>query len=107
MPDTHAAAAIAVMAAMTALLRFLPFAVFGGRRTPALVARLGKLLPCAIMGMLVVYCLKDVRFSSLEGFLPQLIAGVFVAAVRAKTKNALLAIITGTALYMVLVQVVF
>lgn len=107
MPDTHAAAAIAVMAAMTALLRFLPFAVFGGRRTPALVAQLGKLLPCAIMGMLVVYCLKDVRFSSLEGFVPQLIAGVFVAAVCAKTKNALLAIITGTALYMVLVQVVF
>lgn len=107
MPDAHAAAAIAVMAAGTALLRFLPFAVFGGRRTPALVARLGRLLPCAIMGMLVVYYLKDVEFSSAAGFLPQLIAGGCVAAICAKTKNALLAIIAGTALYMVLVQAVF
>ena len=62
MPDfRRAALMIAVIAAVTILLRFIPFLVFGGKRkTPEIINYLGKVLPCAIMGMLVVFCLKNV-----------------------------------------------
>ena len=60
MDNGHTAALILTMAAVTAALRFLPFFLLGGRRrTPAFVSYLGRVLPYAIMGMLVVYCLKD------------------------------------------------
>ena len=59
--DLHAAALVAVIAAVTILLRFLPFVIFGGGRpTPRYVVYLARVLPCAIMAMLVVYCLKSV-----------------------------------------------
>lgn len=58
----------AVLATVTALTRFLPFLLWGGGRSvPKPVERLGRVLPCAIMGMLVVYCLKGVELSSLSG----------------------------------------
>lgn len=57
--DLHAAALVAVIAAVTILLRFLPFVIFGGGRpTPRYVVYLARVLPCAIMAMLVVYCLR-------------------------------------------------
>ena len=59
MPDLHAVLLVAVTSVVTILLRFLPFAIFSGnRKTPAYVTYLGKVLPYAIMGMLVVFCLK-------------------------------------------------
>lgn len=107
MSDKSILLSIAVMAVITALLRFLPFVVFRGKNVPDWVMRLGKSLPCALMGMLVVYCLKDVSFGSAASFLPELIATVIVAVSYIFKKNTLLSIILGTICYMLLVQFVF
>ncbi len=108
MNDLHTWSMVAVVALVTALTRFLPFAVFrGGKKTPKIIERLGRVLPFAIMGMLVVYCLKGVTFTSLGGFLPALIACVVVAALHLWRRNTLLSILAGTLCYMLLVQLVF
>ena len=108
MGDFYVWCAVAVIALVTAGLRFLPFAIFqGDRRTPRLIEKLGRLLPFAIMGMLVVYCLKDISFSAVGGFLPQLIAVLLVVVLYVWKRNTLLSIIGGTLCYMLLVQAVF
>lgn len=100
--------AIAVIALVTALIRFLPFVIFNGnRKTPAIINKLGKTLPYAIMGMLVVYCLKGVNFLSPSGWVPSLIACVVVGILYVWKRNTLISIISGTVCYMVLVQMVF
>ena len=108
MSDTYVWITVALIALVTALTRFLPFLVFGEKRkTPKLIAKLGRVLPFAIMGMLVVYCLKGVSFGSLGDFLPALIACAVVVALHIWRKNTLLSIISGTLCYMLLVQFVF
>ena len=108
MNETYLWLTVAVIALVTALIRFLPFWIFGsGRKAPPLIEKLGRLLPCAVMGMLVVYCLKDVTFTSLSSFLPALIASVLVCALHVWKRNTLLSIACGTVCYMLLVQVVF
>ena len=108
MNDLHTWTAVAVIALVTAAIRFLPFLIFrGNKKTPALIEKLGKILPYAIMGMLVVYCLKDVNFTSIFGFLPPLIAGLAVGVLYVWKRNTLISIIAGTVCYMFLVQVVF
>ncbi len=103
--NTHAALLVAVMAFFTALLRFLPFFVFGkGRKTPPYIAYLGRVLPPAIMGMLVIYCLKDVSLLRAPFGLPELAAGAAVAGLQAWKHNSLVSILAGTLIYMVLVQ---
>ena len=100
--------AVAVTALVTAALRFLPFLVWGGsRKTPKLIEKLGNSLPYAIMGMLVVYCLKDIRFAEPSGYLPPLIACAVVGVLYVWKRNTLISIIAGTVCYMLLVQVVF
>lgn len=106
--DLHAAALVAVIAAVTALLRFAPFAVFGGGRpTPRYILYLAQVLPCAIMAMLVVYCLRSADPLGPAHALPELLAGILVVGLQLWRKNTLLSIAAGTALYMVLVQTVF
>ena len=101
-------AMIAVMALVTAATRFLPFLIFGEKRkTPELVTYLGKVLPCAIMGMLVVYCLKEVSILQYPYGIPELLGIAFVAVLHLWKRNSLLSIGVGTVFYMVLVQVVF
>ena len=108
MNDWHTWGMVAVIALVTALTRFLPFAVFrGGRKTPRIIDKLGRVLPFAIMGMLVVYCLKDVTFTSLDGFLPALIACTVVAVLHLWRRSTLLSILCGTLTYMLLLQLVF
>ena len=108
MDNTYLIAGIAVVAAVTALLRFLPFLIFkGNKTTPKLLVYLGKVLPFAIMGMLVVFCLKNVSVMQAPHGLPELIAGAVVVALHIWRKNTLLSIGVGTVLYMVLVQFVF
>ena len=105
---THAALIIAVAGAVTLLLRFLPFLVFGGTRdTPPFIVYLGKVLPYAIMGMLVIYCLRGISFTAAANFLPELIACAVVVLAHVWKRNTLLSIISGTVCYMLLVQVVF
>ena len=108
MDNTYLIAGIAVVAAVTALLRFLPFLIFKGNKpTPKLLVYLGKVLPFAIMGMLVVFCLKNVSVMQAPHGLPELIASAVVVALHIWRKNTLLSIGVGTVLYMVLVQFVF
>ena len=96
---------IMVIALVTALLRFLPFLVFRGARTvPKVVHYLGDVLPYSIMGMLVVYCLKDVSFGTYVNWLPELISVVAVALLHVWKRNTLLSIIGGTVCYMLLIR---
>ena len=93
---------------VTMATRFLPFLIFGEkRRTPPVIEYLGTVLPCAIMGMLVVYCLKDVTFLRSPFGLPELISCVVVAALHVWKRSSLLSIGGGTVCYMLLVQLVF
>lgn len=106
--DFHAALLVTVMAVVTALIRFLPFLVFGeNRKTPEFVLYLGKVLPYAIMGMLVVFCLKGVDLFSGSHGIPEGIACAVTALLYAWKRNTLLSIIAGTVCYMLLVQMVF
>lgn len=108
MHNNHAVLTIAVCALVTAGLRFLPFLIFGeNQKTPEIVAYLGKVLPFAIMGMLVVYCLKEVSIVSTPFGIPEVIGCAAVAGLHIWKRNTLLSIGTGTIVYMLLVQFVF
>ena len=108
MPDLHSALVIAVIALVTAGLRFLPFLIFGeNRKTPPVVGYLGKVLPYAIMGMLVVYCLKDFSVTSAPFGVPEIIGCAVVTLLHLWKRNTLLSIGAGTVCYMLLVQLVF
>ncbi len=97
---------IAVMALATILLRALPFLLFR-KQTPRYVSYLGRVLPPAIIGMLVIYCLKDITPSLSPFGLPELIAAACVIGMQVWKRSALLSILAGTAVYMALVQMVF
>lgn len=103
---SHSAVLIAVMSAVTVLLRALPFLVFR-KKVPAYVSYLGKVLPPAIIGMLVIYCLKDTAVTAAPFGAPELIAGALVVLLQAWKRSALLSILSGTAVYMLLIQLVF
>lgn len=104
----HSAALVAVMAAVTILLRFLPFLIFrAGKPIPPYVAYLGDVLPAAIIGMLVIYCLKDTVIAAAPYGVPELIAVLCVIGLQAWRRNSLLSILSGTVVYMLLVQLVF
>ena len=99
---------IVVAVLVTAATRFIPFLIFSEkRRTPPVIEYLGTVLPCAIMGMLVVYCLKDISFVKNPYGIPELIACVVVAALHIWKRNSLLSIGGGTVCYMLLVQFIF
>ena len=99
---------IALCVLGTMATRFLPFIVFSGNKpTPKFISYLGKALPAAIFGMLVVYCLKNVNLLAFSFGLPELIAIVFVVALHLWKRQMLLSIAGGTVLYMLLVQLVF
>lgn len=108
MNEFHAGLVVAVIAIVTFLLRSIPFMMFGGKRkTPAFIIYLSDVLPYAIMGMLVVYCLRNTNFLAPSHGLPELIACAAVVGLHLWKRNTLLSIALGTALYMVLVQIVF
>ena len=108
MDKIHAVGIIAVTALVTIALRFLPFLIFGeNRKTPPLVAYLGRVLPYAIMGMLVVYCLKDMDLSAAPFGIPEFLGCAVVALLHFWKRNTPLSIGAGTVCYMILVQYVF
>ena len=105
MTNTQVWYAIAIIALVTALTRFLPFILLSnGKKTPKIIDKLGKLLPYAIMGMLVVYCLKDISFLSVGTFLPMIIGCIIVALLYIWKRNTLLSIISGTVIYILLIN---
>lgn len=122
----QAIASIAVMAIVTFLTRFLPFLLFDrGESPPKLVLYLGRVLPPAVIAMLIVYCLRTPAVSVspeliesmsalwasvvsfFVGWAPQLISGLVVVVLHVWKRNNLLSIFSGTILYMILVQTVF
>ena len=108
MPNLHSALIVAVAALVTAALRFLPFLIFGeNRKTPLIIAYLGQVLPYAIMGMLVVYCLKDMTLTAAPFGIPEAIGCAVVALLHVWKRSTLLSIGAGTVCYMLLVQLVF
>ena len=108
MNKLHSLLIVVVAALVTALTRFLPFWIFGGKRkTPEWILRLDTALPCAIMGMLVVYCLKDISFLSAPYGIPELLGCAAVVLLHVWKRNTLLSIGGGTLLYMLLLQFVF
>ena len=101
----YSALIVGVIALVTALLRFLPFWIFGSSSpVPKVIRYLGSVLPYSVMGMLVVYCLKNVSFTEFKGFLPSLISVAVVVLLHIWKRNTLLSILGGTALYMVLIR---
>lgn len=108
MNNTHAAIMVFIIGLVTAGIRFLPFLIFGGKRkTPELITYLGTVLPYAIMGMLVVYCLRNTSFLSGSHGIPELVSCALVVLLHLWKRNTLISIIGGTVCYMFLVQVIF
>ncbi len=98
-----AAVLVLAMALTTMALRFLPFLLFG-KHTPKYISYLGKVLPQAIIALLVVYCLRDVSGVSPPHGVPELIAGGLVVGMQAWKRNAVLSILAGTIIYMMLIR---
>lgn len=99
---------IGLCAFATVCTRFLPFLIFrSDKPTPKYIRYLGKALPAAIFGMLVVYCLKNVKLLSGSHGIPELLSIVLVTLLHLWKRNMLLSIGGGTVCYMLLVQMVF
>lgn len=108
MKDTQSLLILIVLALVTALLRFLPFLLFGnGKKVPGPVLKLGRSLPFAAMGMLVIYCLKDVSLRTAPFGAPEGIACLVTALVHVWKRNTIASILIGTAVYTVLIRFVF
>ncbi|MDD3028592.1 MAG: AzlD domain-containing protein [Erysipelotrichaceae bacterium] len=99
---------IAVVVIATMTTRFLPFIIFPpDKKIPEIVSYLGKLLPGAALGLLVVYCFKDINVFDNTQVVSSLLGGIMVVGLHLLKRNMLLSIAGGTIFYMVLVQVVF
>lgn len=99
---------VALAVAATVITRFLPFILFPkGRKIPQFIVYLGKVLPSAVFGLLIVYCLKNVDVTAGSHGLPELIAIAVTAALHIFKRNMLLSIAAGTVCYMLLVQFAF
>lgn len=107
MTEVQSAVSIGAVVLGAMATRFLPFLVFPkGKTPPKFVQYLGKVLPCAAIGLLVVYCFKDVASSGTYG-IPEILSVLLIIVLHKWKKNTLLSIGGGTALYMLLVQTVF
>ena len=105
---THSLLLVLVMAVFTALTRFLPFIAFPeGRKKPKVIIYLGKVLPYSLIGMLVIYCFKNVSVISAPFGIPEILAAVLVALLHIWKRNTLISVFSGVIFYMILVQFVF
>nr|WP_319487482.1 AzlD domain-containing protein [uncultured Caproiciproducens sp.] len=108
LPSGQSLIIIFVVAVTTLFTRVLPFLLFPqGKETPRLVQYLGKVLPCAVMGMLIIYCLKSITVTAAPFGAPELISVAAVVFLYKWKHSTLLSIGGGTALYMLLIQFVF
>ncbi|WP_426348172.1 branched-chain amino acid transporter permease [Alloiococcus sp. CFN-8] len=107
MGNMYSVLMIGVIALITIILRFLPFILFRKGKTPGYIISLGRVLPYAIMGMLVIFCLKNVSILQTPFALPEFISCGVVILLHLWKRKTLISIIGGTACYMYLVQVIF
>ena len=98
-------AVIGVIALVTWFLRAFPFLLFGNRPLPKTIQYLGKVLPPAIMTVLVIYCLRNTTFNQAPYGIPELVACALVVVLQIVRKNMYLSIIAGTICYMVLMRI--
>jgi branched-subunit amino acid transport protein AzlD len=99
---------VLTVAGLTFLTRYLPFALFSNMTRPSLLLTdLGRILPPAVIAILVIYCLKTVEFHQAQQFLPQMVAVAVVVVLHLWKKNTLISIGLGTACYMLMVQLVW
>ena len=99
---------IAAVVAATMLTRFLTFLIIGAKNeTPKYIKYLGKVLPCSIFALLIVYCLKDVSIFSGTHALPEFLGIISTVAIHLLKRQMLLSMATGTIIYMLLVQFIF
>ena len=99
---------VAMVVLGTMVTRFLPFLVFpAGKETPKYIQYLGKVLPCAVFGLLVIYSLKDVSVLSGNHGIPEMLSILLVVVLHVWKRQMLLSIAGGTVCYMLLVQLVF
>lgn len=97
---------IAIMSIVTILIRFLPFILFDhGKKLPKWISYLGKVLPPAIMSMLLVYCLRNINFVEGNHGLPELICVGIAILLHSWKRNTLLSIGVSTILYMILIRI--
>lgn len=109
MPDyRHAMIIILVMGVMTLATRILPVLIFGrGEKVPDYIMYLGRVVPYTAMGLLIVYCLKDVQILEAPHALPEIISLAAVCLTYLWKRNSIFSVVIGTVLYMILVQRVF
>ena len=98
-------AVIGVIAIVTWFLRAFPFLLFGSRPLPKTIQYLGKVLPPAIMTVLVLYCLRDTSFVQAPYGVPEVVACALVVVLQILRKNMYLSILSGTICYMILIRV--
>ncbi|MCI8388479.1 MAG: branched-chain amino acid transporter AzlD [Clostridiales bacterium] len=99
---------IAAVSLATILTRFIPFIIFpADKPTPKFVQYLGKVLPAAVFGLLVIYCLKGVSVTTGSHGIPELIGIAVTAVLHIWKRQMLISIAGGTIVYMLLVQLVF
>ena len=105
MNDTYISMVIAVMAIVTIALRFLPFIVFDhGEQLPEWITYLGKVLPPAILSMLLVYCLRNINLVEGNHGFPEVIWVGIAMLIHNWKRNTLLSIGVSTLLYMIIMQ---
>jgi branched-subunit amino acid transport protein AzlD len=102
----HSVLIVALLAVLTYAARVFPYAVFGRRKQiPAMVAYIGEVLPPAVMVVLIVYCLRNTDFLRYPFGIPVVLAGGLTFLLYRLTKNSLVAMVSGTVLYMLLIHV--
>lgn len=92
----------------TMVTRFISFALFAkSGKPPAIINYLGKVLPGAVMGLLVVYSLKNISFVTAPNGIPEVLALILLVGIHLYKRNFLISIVASTVFYMILVQTVF
>ena len=109
MPDyRHAMIIILVMGLMTFATRILPVVIFGrGEKVPDYIMYLGRVVPYTAMGLLIVYCLRDVPVLEAPHAMPEFISLAVVVLTYLWKRNTIFSVVVGTVLYMVFVQMAF
>lgn len=106
MNSTQFLITVVLLALAVQLTRALPFVIFGTKsELPKIVEYLGKVLPAAMMGLLVVYCFKDFDFRSSSQIIPAIVASLLVVVGHLWKRNTVLSIAIGTVAYMILIRV--
>ena len=105
--NRHEILTVLVTALVTAAIRFGPFVLFRpGKKTPAVILYLGRVLPYAVVGMLVVYCLRHINFGAAPYGLAEMVSVALVAVSYYYRRSSLLSIVSGTACYMLLIRLI-